>query len=58
MKIIRLGNFNPKYDKSRRALSVKGICDCLCAAMGEGGGYVPFIIVKYEDKEDRKPKLL
>lgn len=55
MKIKRIGNFNPNYDKSRKVISVKGLCDCLCASMGLGGGYVPLIIVKYENRENRKP---
>ena len=53
-KIVKVGNLNPRYDKARIVIMPYGICDCLCAAMGMGG-YVPLIIVKYEDREDRKP---
>lgn len=55
MKIIKIGNLNPNYDKARKVIMPQGICDCLCAAMGMGGGYVPFILIDYGNSEDRKP---
>ena len=55
MKIIKIGNLNLNYDKARKVIMPQGICDCLCAAMGMGGGYVPFILIDYENSEDRKP---
>lgn len=57
MKIIKIGNLNPNYDKARKVIMPQGICDCLCAAMGMGGGYVPFILIEYENKEDRELEL-
>ena len=46
----------PKHHTAWQVIAPQGICICLCASMGlGGGGYVPYIIVKYEDKEDRKP---
>lgn len=38
MKIVKIGNLNPNYDKARKVIMPQGICDCLCAAMGMGGG--------------------
>ena len=55
MKIIKIGNLNPNYDKARKVIMPQGICDCLCAAMGMGGGYVPFILIGYGNSKDRKP---
>ena len=56
MKIIKIWNLNPNYDKARKVIMPQGICDCLCAAMGMGGGYVPFILIDYGNSEDRKPE--
>ena len=55
MKIVKIGNLNPNYDKARKVIMPQGICDCLCAAMGMGGGYVPFILIDYGNSKDRKP---
>ena len=54
MKIVKIGNLNPNYDKARKVIMPQGICDCLCAAMGMGG-YVPFILIDYGNSKDRKP---
>ena len=55
MKIVKIGNLNPNYDKARKVIMPQGICDCLCSAMGMGGGYVPFILIDYGNSKDRKP---
>ena len=55
MKIVKIGNLNPNYDKARKVIMPQGICDCLCAAMGMGGGYVPFILIDYGNSKDRQP---
>lgn len=46
---------NPKHHTAWQVISPQGICICLCASMGLGGGYVPYIIVKYENSKNRKP---
>ena len=43
-------------EQKHQSVKTDGICTCLCSAMGQGGGYVPMVVmtVMAERKKERK----
>ena len=54
MKIKIICNLNPNYKHGNQILDTDGICICLTAAMGAGGGHIPLILEEYEREEYRR----
>lgn len=51
-KIIILGVGNKDYRLDNKVYDKNGICPCLVAAMGMGGGYIPLVIEIEKVKEN------
>ena len=49
IKIIRLGNLYDQHDRWG-VIHIKGLVSTLTASMGLGGGHVPMIVVKKDDR--------
>ena len=43
-------------EQKHQSVKTDGVCTCLCSAMGQGGGYVPMVVmtVMAERKKERK----
>ena len=37
--------------QAHQSVKIDGICTCLTSSMGMGGGYVPMIVVKIDERQ-------
>ena len=50
-KIVRLGNLYEQHDRWG-VIHIKGLVSTLTASMGLGGGHVPMIVVKKNERNN------